>query len=104
MLSEFQDWFAVNESQLKAACISFEIVYPFPDFDIDKYSIYVDIDTDTTIARITIWETGECDLEALEVESAERLFPYQHYILENYQQLDTALKKFFLLLVNSQKR
>lgn len=36
-----------------------------------KKSCYIDVDTSKIIARATIWETGELELEALAIDSEE---------------------------------
>ncbi len=39
------------------------------EFGYAKKSRYIDIDTDKLVARATLWESGELELEAIDVKS-----------------------------------
>ncbi len=38
-----------------------------------KKSRYIDLDTEKLVARAIIWETGELELEAIDIKSEERV-------------------------------
>ena len=40
----------------------------------DNPSVVLDIDTNTTVARITVWSDGNCFMEALDVKTDNELF------------------------------
>ena len=38
-----------------------------------KKARYIDLDTDKLVARATLWETGELEVEALDIHTEERV-------------------------------
>src|SRR5262245_39478491 len=69
MLDEFENWFSTHQSSLKERGFSVRVVRP--DFKVDKKGAYADIDTRDTVARVTIWDSGEYEQEAIEIKTEE---------------------------------
>jgi len=91
MLEYFEKWF------LSLQNVNF--VFSFKKFtDSPKPGFYIDIDGKNTIARITLWHTGECELEILDVET-EKTIMCDHKDLDESSDLDLELKKFFEKIV-----
>lgn len=73
MLNEFISWGeSVSKSKLPdAVTIYLTIGEPSPN-----RSARLDIDTPTAVARITCWDSGEYNAEALSVESEEVIYSF----------------------------
>ena len=61
-------WFEKNEQSLLRRNITFAFSEKTKT---DNPAQYVDIDTETRMARVTLWETGDCDFEILECENGK---------------------------------
>ncbi len=59
---EFESYLADNEGYFEKVGIEFSHKYCEPT---DNSALVIDFDTKKYIARITVWESGECDIEAL---------------------------------------
>lgn len=65
-------WFEENNQSLKERRITFS----FSKLIVDsaKPGQYVDIDSQSKMARFSLWETGECDFEIIENETSKNIF------------------------------
>ncbi len=82
------NWFEDNKPALKER----EITFSFSKLitDTDKPSQYVDIDTQTKMARVSLWETGECDFEIIKNETGENIF-WENRIIKSTDELAAFL-------------
>lgn len=55
----------------------------------------IDFEKSGKIGRMTVWESGECDVEALEMKSGKLLF-WKHYELKDEREFHKCLANFFL--------
>jgi len=76
MLYEFENWFSTHQSYLKEKGFSVCIVRPV--FDVDKKGAYADIETEGIIARVTVWDSGEYEQEAIEIKTEETKLAEYH--------------------------
>ena len=56
-------------------------------------SSYVDIETATVFARITLWSFGSCDMQTLDVESGSQTF-WKNYEFNDWETAHGVLKLF----------
>lgn len=63
----------------------------------DKPVQTVDIDTKEKMARASLWESGECDFEAIECETGT-LIAFEHRVIETEFELNDFLSKFVFRL------
>lgn len=54
------------------------------------------------MGRMMVWESGECDIEVLDCESAKQLF-WKHYELKDESEFHTCLANFFLYFRDGKK-
>lgn len=92
MLNEFEEWFTLNEPLLRDRNVRIQLTRP--EVSSDKNSVYVDVDTDSRMARVTLWDTGECDMEVINPETEETIL-YEHTVLQSSKELSAALESFF---------
>jgi hypothetical protein len=69
LLLKLKDWISFNEMGFKNKFISYE-VSETPS-NIDKTSLRIDFESPSYISRITLWDTGECFVEAINIKSEE---------------------------------
>ena len=55
-----------------------------------KKSRYISIETDKLVARATLWESGELELEAIDIATSERVI-YKYEVTPNVLRLDDEL-------------
>ena len=60
------------------------------EFGDSKKSRYIDIDTDKLVARATLWESGELELEAIDIKSEENVIQ-KSVVTPELWQLDDEL-------------
>ena len=92
MLNEFEKWFSENQPRFKRK--QYNAVVSRPSALTNKSSIRADIDTPEHIARITLWESGECEREAIDIKTEQSKFgnyTIVHNPRELYQVLDSFL-------------
>ena len=63
------------ESQFKAYKLEYKLVYC--EFT-NKTAMYMDFESEIQIGRITIWVSGECDMEVLDKSTGKRIFDEVH--------------------------
>jgi hypothetical protein len=91
MLDEFENWFSRHQSSLEEKGLSVHVVRP--DFDVDKKSAYVDIDTNDVVARVTVWDSGEYEQEAIEIKTEETKLA-EYHICKSPGELVALLEEF----------
>ncbi|MDQ3131895.1 MAG: hypothetical protein M3Q99_14200 [Acidobacteriota bacterium] len=85
-----KNWFENNEQILAEKKIEF--LFSKLNENPDKFSQSVDIDTENKMARIDLWETGECDFDIIENETAKQLY-WENRIIETEKDLFDFLNK-----------
>lgn len=91
MLRELESWFRENELMLKECSYAFSVSTPITDTD--KNSVYVDIEAEPLLARVTLWESGECEREAIHMETEKRVL-YEYSICQTPEELFWVLERF----------
>lgn len=91
MLHEFDQWVALNKPTLKSKGMSVE--FTRPETISDKCSAYLDVGTSTHLARVTLWDSGECDMEILDSESEETVL-FDHRVFQKPEDVAVALDAF----------
>ena len=72
--------------------IDYELTYHPPT---ENSSMSIDLETSNQIGRTTVWESGECDFEALDAGSRKQLV-FRHYQLTDEQEFHQCLANCFL--------
>lgn len=89
---EITTWLEANKERIRACSCKATLIVS--EINIDKSAVYVDVDTNYCLARMTIWNSGECDNEALDAKTGNRLF-YEHLYFRSYTELLEMLDAFF---------
>ena len=63
------------KSRFKAYNLKYNLVYCEPT---NKTAMYLDFESDKQVGRVTVWVSGECDMEVLDIISGERVFDEVH--------------------------
>jgi len=92
MLNEFEKWFAANAAALQSKSFVIEVIRP--DQKTDNMSIRAEVDTPNSIARVTLWESGEIESEALDVATEQARFN-RYAIIHDAEELNETLITFF---------
>ena len=69
-LEILQNWVSNNQSQLEEKGITVDLVKG-PQHE--KPSMYVDMNTENSLARVTAWSSGELQMEVIQVGSGKQL-------------------------------
>jgi hypothetical protein len=91
MLKEFELWFKDNEIRLKNLNIKVDVVNPNTNYE--KNSAYANIETSLNLAKVIVWDSGECDIEALNIETGENIVPYRYYVFDDKAELFLVLEE-----------
>ncbi len=67
----------------------------------DKNSIRADFDTDEYVGRITLWDSGECDMEIADIQSGEAVC-WKHYTFGGMEEAEETMTEFVRRLHSSQ--
>ncbi len=97
MLTEFEIWFQTVYNHIENCGYQIEISPTSTD---ENKSIQIDFDSENIIARITLWRTWnsyECSLQILEVDSGLTLLNQYLEIISNVE-FNKALHPFFTIL------
>ena len=92
LLKAFQQFLEDNRELLVRQRIEIAEVYTTPS-NASVPGMYADFYTETRIGRITIWSTGDCDLEILDADSACQLF-WEHRLVSPSTDFASAFQKF----------
>lgn len=101
MHKKFFEWIKNVESDLEAKGITTENVNMTGD-NVPNPSITVDNFSQVCIGRISVWETGEMDVEILHFETEERLM-YEHYELDDEPDFNKILIDYLNVLSTGTK-
>jgi hypothetical protein len=63
------------KSRFKAYQLEYKLVYCEPT---NKTAMYMDFENEKQLGRITVWVSGECDMEVLDKATGERVFGEVH--------------------------
>ena len=88
ILEIFRNWFERHETVLKERGVEFSLSDPSI-----QDGQWVDMDAMGHIGRITLWGSGECDLEVLERKSGDRLL-WENTVLRNLEEMESAFQRF----------
>ena len=91
MIEEFERWFLDIAPVLRERGHSIE--WQDAGHGIGKPSAYAQLETPVQIARATIWSSGECELEALDVASGAQLVN-EHHVFKDVTRMREALDTF----------
>jgi hypothetical protein len=97
----FMKWIEKNMTKLKMAGIEIEKTRQSPP-NSPNSSFSVDLATKKCIGQIGIWNDGQMDAEALELESGETNY-YEHFELDGTVDFTSLLEHYFDVLVNGTK-
>ena len=95
MLNVFENWLCENREMFKS--IGYEVDLNKSPLDISNPSVRLDLDSDKYIARITIWETGDCCIEVIDIES-ELTIMDSHLMIENSERMGDNFTDFINLI------
>ena len=59
------------ESRFKAYQLKYRLVYCEPT---DKSAMYLDFESETQLGRITVWVSGDCNMEVIDKSSGDQVF------------------------------
>jgi hypothetical protein len=91
MLSAFQDWLNGNFQSLQSNQCKFNIKHCGEKTD--NPAIRVDVETSRVLGRLTVWESGNCTMEVIDIESEQMLMDeYRHLTSDNF---DNSFRSFF---------
>jgi hypothetical protein len=62
--------------------------------DIDKASVYFDLDTERHLARITCWSTGDLQMEILSLDDGQTILD-EYRKLTHHQEIEEVVVYFF---------
>ncbi len=101
LLVYFSKWFESNR-QLLTECNAV-VDLTVPSSETDKPGLYADVNFDNgeLFGRVTLWNTGECDMEA--ISPYANLVFWENYVFASEDELDAKLHNFFLSLKKSSK-
>ena len=95
-LKWLENWFVINSQKLDSK----EIHFSFSEITkTNNPALVVDIDTKTRMGRVTLWETGECDFEIVENETAKQVV-FVNRIIKAEKQLSSFLTNTFSSYLN----
>jgi hypothetical protein len=96
-LDSFPKWFAANKLLLAECNAGVDLSQPSPASG--KRSLFADVDFDggEIIGRITIWESGECEMEAVYPSTGNWIWGESH-TFNSIDQLNSGLHRFFIQL------
>ena len=92
MIDTFYDWIITNADSFKEKKLQYEVTES--PRDIAKQSLRVDFDNEKYLSRITVWGTGECKLEVIEIETEETILD-RYFRVESNDDLDRCFLEIF---------
>lgn len=96
LLDYFSEWFATNSALLGACEATVEVSQQLRT---DQLGVYADVDFDggELVGRVTLWATGECELEAVYPSSGNFIL-FEKHSYDTMEKLDAGLRRFFVVL------
>jgi hypothetical protein len=91
MLREFENWFKTVQQEIENLGYKIEKTN---SSTVDDECVYVDLDSETLIARITLWNLNECSLQIIEVNSEALIF-HQYSEINSSTEFDNNFAPFF---------
>ena len=96
MIDEFSDWIeSIREEYQQKGIVFFEV--HSVEKNVEKRSIRVDFEIHRQLGRITLWETGESDIELLDIES-EVMIDYKVVFVQEKTYKDVYVSYFESIL------
>lgn len=92
MFDELEKWFLEKRDYFLDRNITIRVNRPLRT---DNTCIYVDLETEKIFARITLWELGDFQLEAMEAENAKSLI-FEAHRIKDKEQLLNMMEDFVL--------
>ena len=78
MLDTFENWLNQNRSMITSN--GYDIELTKSPIDTSNCSARLDLQSDKYLARITIWESGDCQLEIIDIESESTIMDIGKFI------------------------
>ncbi len=91
MIEAFENWFLSIASSLRARGHAIE--WQQTGQQTNKPSAYAQVETLSQLARVTVWSSGECDLEALDIKTGAQLVN-AHHVFTDAARLRSELDAF----------
>ena len=94
MISELKIWFTTNQEKFQTC--QFTVNLYVPTKITEKPGAYIEIMSPNCLARITVWETGECEEEILDIKTGNSVFSKFHQFhseVEVHECLDEFIKR-----------
>ena len=81
-------------SRFAAYQIEYELTYSESS---DNPSMRLDFDSLWHLGRVTVWESGHCDMEILKISSGKTVF-YEHHQLKSDREFHTTYSKLVVFM------
>ncbi|MBE9120846.1 hypothetical protein IQ269_08440 [Tychonema sp. LEGE 07199] len=98
MLDKFESWIQDKRQEIENWGYQLEIVKS--PSDVAQQSLRLDLDSDNYIARITLWESGDSQLEIIDVVSEKMVFDEYLKIQANFNFSKACENLFNILNLN----
>lgn len=95
MLAAFENW--IREQRSTFCSMGYELEITKSSMDVDNLSIRLDFDSESLIGRVTLWESGDCQLELMDIKSETTLVD-RHIKMEKEIEIDEKLASFMFEL------
>lgn len=92
LTEQFQHWFNQRSREAEAATFSFVTS--------TNHSAYLDVETDMKMARVTLWDFGSCDLEAIDADSGAQVF-WKTYTFSDWDAARQVIEEFVKGVLNN---
>lgn len=97
MLNEFESWFLQRVSSLRLMGLECKLTLPVGGTLND--CVYIDLDSDSHFSRITLWNSGQCEIEIINLESEDDI--KREYIeLQSSERLIDVVEELVVELSN----
>lgn len=93
MIDAFEKWVVAHGNDFKEQGFVYEVTKS--PLDISNPSVRVDFDNDKYLSRITVWSTGECKLEAIDIETEDTILD-RFFVLESDNDFDDCFSELFV--------
>jgi len=95
VVSAFNEWIRVNDQQIRDSGLLYE-VSESPK-DIDNVSTRIDFESSDFLSRITVWNSGDCFLEAINIDTEETVLS-KHLSIRNEENFDGVFKELLRVI------